>query len=81
MLSVEVVCCKYLPSITEELSTEANSLDHEQTAPRSSLIWVHTVCHRGYLNISADKKKQTTFVAIGALRVNNDNICLFDPEI
>ena len=30
---------------------------------RSSLIWVHTVCHRGFLNISADEKKQTTFVA------------------
>ena len=45
---------------------------------RSSLIWVHTVCHRGFLNISADEKsrqfsrqeKQTIFVAIGALRVN-----------
>ena len=44
-------------------------MDPEQTAPRSSLIWVHTVCHVGFLNISADKKKQTTFVAIGALRV------------
>ena len=25
---------------------------------RSSLIWVHTVCHRGFLNISADKKSR-----------------------
>ena len=41
-------------------------MDPEQTAP--SLIWVHTVCHRGFFNISADEKKQTTFVAIGALR-------------
>ena len=30
-------------------------------------IWVHTVCHRGFLKISADEKN-TTFVAIGALR-------------
>ena len=25
---------------------------------RSSLIWVHTVCLRGFLNISADKKSR-----------------------
>ena len=31
--SAEVVCCKYLPSITGELSIEANSVDPEQTAP------------------------------------------------
>ena len=34
-------------------SIEANSVDPEQAAP---MIWVHTVCHRGFLNISADKK-------------------------
>ena len=39
-------------------------MDPEQTAYRSSEIWVHTVCHRGFLNILADE-----FVAIGALRV------------
>ena len=31
--SAEVVCCKYLPNITDELSIEANSVDPEQTAP------------------------------------------------
>ena len=31
MSSAEVVCCKYLPNITDELSIEANSLDPEQT--------------------------------------------------
>ena len=67
MSSAEVVCCKQLPSITDKLSIEANSVDTEQTA--SSLIWVHTVCHRGFLNVSADEK-QTAFVAIGALRGN-----------
>ena len=25
---------------------------------RSSLIWVHTDCHRGFLNISADEKSR-----------------------
>ena len=25
---------------------------------RSSLIWVHTVCHRDFLNISADEKSR-----------------------
>ena len=41
MSSAEVVCCKKLPSITDELSIKANSVDPEQTAPigyRSSLI-------------------------------------------
>ena len=33
MSSAEVVCCKELPSITDELSIEANSVDPEQTAP------------------------------------------------
>ena len=32
----------------------ANSVNPDQTAP--SLIWVHTVYHRGFLNISADEK-------------------------
>ena len=35
MSSAEVVCCNQLPSITDELSIEANSMDPEQTAP----IW------------------------------------------
>ena len=34
---------------------------------RSSLIWVHTVCHRVFLNISADEKCRR--LAISALRV------------
>ena len=64
-----------MPNITDRqanLSIEANRMDPDQTAPIDSLTWDHTVCHRGFLNISADKKnpKQTTFVAIGALRVN-----------
>ena len=33
MSSAEVVCCKYLPIITDLLSIEANSVDLEQTAP------------------------------------------------
>ena len=33
MSSAEVVCCEYLPSISDELSIEANSMDPEQTAP------------------------------------------------
>ena len=33
MSSAEVVCCKKLPYITDQLSKEANSVDPEQTAP------------------------------------------------
>ena len=31
MSSAEVFCCKYLPSITDKLGLEANSVDPEQT--------------------------------------------------
>ena len=31
--SENVVCCKTLPNITEELSIEASSVDPDQTAP------------------------------------------------
>ena len=33
MSSAEVIYCKLLPNITEELSIEANSVDPVQTAP------------------------------------------------
>ena len=33
MSSAEVVCCKYLPNITDQLGIEGNSVDPEQTAP------------------------------------------------
>ena len=33
MSSAEVVCCKYLPNITDKLTIEANSMYQEQTAP------------------------------------------------
>ena len=41
MSSAEVVCCKYLPSITNELSIEANSVDPDQTAPEQSDLGPH----------------------------------------
>ena len=41
MLSAEVVCCKYLPNITDEFSIEANSADPEQTAPIQSDVDPH----------------------------------------
>ena len=37
MSSAEVVCCKKLPNITDELSLEANSVDPEQTAPMGAV--------------------------------------------
>ena len=61
-------------------------MDPEQTAPigavlyRSSLIWVHNFCHRGFLNISADEK-QTSFVAIGALRVKVNYILVTQCQV
>ena len=38
MSSAEVVCCKLLPNITDELSKEANSVNPEQTAPVGT-VW------------------------------------------
>ena len=38
MSSAEVICCKYLSNITDELSIEANSVDPEQNAPESTLF-------------------------------------------
>ena len=38
MSSAEVVCCQKLPSITDEISIEANSVDPEQTAPIGA-VW------------------------------------------
>ena len=38
MSSAEVVCCKLLPNITDELSIEANSVNPEQTAPVGA-VW------------------------------------------
>ena len=60
MSSAEVVCCKELPNISDELGIEAYSVDPEQTAP----IGVHTVCHRGFLNISADEKSRRLFLGL-----------------
>ena len=39
-------------------SIEKNGVDPDQPAHMSSLIWVHTVYHRGFLNISADEKSR-----------------------
>ena len=38
MSSAEVVCCKELPNIADELSIEVNSVDPEQTAPIGA-VW------------------------------------------
>ena len=58
MSSAEVVCCKWLPKITDELSIEANSMDPEQIVA----VWSGTTLFA---------MKQTTFAVIGPLRVNS----------
>ena len=47
----------------------------DQTACRSSLIWIYTVCQRGFKNISVDDESRG-FV-IGALRVNKYEFIVF----
>ena len=56
MSSAEVVCCKLLPSIRRIKYRSKQRRPRTDCSYRSSLIWVHTVCHRGFLIISADKK-------------------------
>ena len=43
-------------------------MDPDQTAPRSSLIWVHTVC-KNDLKSQADDKADDNHVVIGSLEV------------
>ena len=59
-----------MPNITDELSIEANSMDPEQTAPigavrSGSALFTIEASQTFHLT-----RKQTTFVVIGALRVN-----------
>ena len=38
---------------------QANTMNPDQTAPRSSLIWVHIVYSIGYLRTLADEEHMT----------------------
>ena len=38
MSSAEVVCCRLLPNMTDELSIEANSVNPGQTVPKGA-VW------------------------------------------
>ena len=68
MSSAEVVCCKWLPNITDQLSIEANSVDPEQTAPIGAVsdLGPHCLPKRLLYHFSR-QEKQTTFVAIDTL--------------
>ena len=69
MSSAEVVYCKKMPSITDELSIEANSMDPEQTAPIGAVLSRSTLFALEASLTFQQMRKQTTFVAIGTLRV------------
>ena len=51
MLSAEL----FLQTFQTYFCIQANSVDPDQAAPRSSLIWVHTVC-KNDLKSQADDK-------------------------
>ena len=71
MSSAEVFCCQKLSNITDKLSIEANRVDPEQIA---SDLCPHCLPYRLFKHFIR-REKQTTFVAIGVLRVNHV-ICL-----
>ena len=58
-----VVCFKHLLHMIEKINVhfrlllimEANTMNPDQTAPKSSLIWVHIVCNIGFQSVLADK--------------------------
>ena len=55
-----------MSNITDELSIEANSVDPEQTAPDLGPHCLQLTLLKHFNR----REKQTTFVAIGVLRVN-----------
>ena len=69
MSSAKIVCCKCLPSITDELSIEANSVDPEQTAPIGAVCSGSTVFVIEVFKYFSRREKQMTFNAIDALKV------------
>ena len=58
MSSAELVCRKYLPNSTDELSIEASSVDPEQTAPIGAVWSGSTLFVIEVLNISADEQSR-----------------------
>ena len=48
MSSVYVVCWIFLQTFQTYFCIPADSVDPDQAAPRSSLIWVHTVCKNDF---------------------------------
>ena len=65
MLSAEVVCCKELPNIADELDIKANSVDTIQTAPIGAVCSGSTLFVIEASSTFQQTGKQTTFVAIG----------------
>ena len=68
MSSAEVVRCKYLPNINDEFKYRSKQCGpRTDYSYRNSLIWVHTVCHRGFLHISADEKNRRLLMRLALL--------------
>ena len=57
---------------TDELSIVANSMDPEQTAPIGAVGFGYTPLPKRLLQHFGRREKQTTFVAIGRIRVKNN---------
>ena len=64
MSSAEYSCKLFKPIFC----IQVNSVYPDQTAPKSILIWVHTVCRNDFQN-HKQMTKQTTILVIGALKV------------
>ena len=59
MSSAEIVCCKLLPKVTDELHIEANGVDPEQTAPKEqSDLGPHCLPKRLFKHFSRRENRQ-----------------------
>ena len=74
MSSVYVVCWIFLQTFQTYFCIPANNVDPDQTAPWSSLIWVHTICKKCLLKSQADDKADDNYkcIVIGSLRVKSE---------
>ena len=62
------------------VNKDVNSVDPDQTARMSSLIWIYTVCQRSFKNMSADDESRRLAV-IGTSRVNKCEFSVYTAMI
>ena len=76
--SHKILNCSLLQNIGGALQVKYRSKQcgpRTDCSSRSSLFWVHTVCHRGFLNISADEKSRRLLLRLAHLGLTLSSFC------